>query len=75
MFVNDLSEPELTRQLALVRHLPIQAAERIVAMRPFNDAADLRRRVNDGAKPKQCIGKKLLVYFHFSDFASVAGVP
>ena len=59
--VNDASVAALEDQLKRVPGLPLIAAERIVDMRPFADAADMRSRVNAlAANPKQCVGKNTL---------------
>ena len=43
--VNQLSDPELRKQLVLLPNLTRVAAEAIVRLRPFADAANLRSRV------------------------------
>ena len=64
--INILSDLELRSALAFVPGLPGVVADRMLVLRPFADAADCRRRVNEqAANAKQHLGLKLLAHFDF----------
>jgi len=64
--VNRLSAAMLRQQLALVPYLNSITADRIVDLRPFGDAANMRRRVNaDAANARQCVSDKMAKHFNF----------
>ena len=64
--VNRLTDADLRRELVLIPRLPRAARDAIANSRPFADAADMCARVNHGALPQQCVGKRHLKHFDFA---------
>ena len=61
--------------MQLPRAIASSTRDAIVSRQPFADRADFVARVNAGAKPQQCVGRKLLTHFNFALADDAAAQP